>query len=159
MKILMVCLGNICRSPMAEGIMNTLIQQQKPDWEVRSAGTESYHIGAPPHKLAQKICQKNHIDISHQRARRLERADFLRFDKIYAMAGDVLSEIRYNAGSAFDETKAVLFLDELYPGENRSVPDPWYGEEADYESVFQLLETTCKAIMEKYGSQNNYASF
>lgn len=102
---------------------------------------------------------ENHIDISGQRARRLERADFLRLDKICAMAGNVLSGIKHIAGSSFNETQTGLFLNELYPAENRDVPDPWYGEEAGYESVFQLLETTCNAIVEKYGSQNHYASF
>lgn len=152
MTLLIVCLGNICRSSMAEGIMKSLIKQHNLDWQVHSAGTESYHIGEPPHQSAQKTCHNNGIDISTQRARRFERNDFDRFDKIYAMAGDVLSELTHLGGTAFDETKTTLFLDELYPGQKRSVPDPWYGTEADFKTVFEMIKATCVAIIAKYKS-------
>lgn len=146
----MVCLGNICRSPIAEGIMNHKISQHGLNWSVSSAGTESYHIGEPPHSFSQKVCHSFGIDISKQRARKFVREDFNNFDKIYAMAGDVLQEIKYQAGSSFDNTKASLFLNELHPGTNRSVPDPWYGPEAGYSEVYDLIERTCEAIINKY---------
>ncbi len=153
MRILMVCLGNICRSPIAEGLMKDIIKQNNLDWTVFSAGTENYHIGEPPHLFSQKICQKNGVDISRQRARLFDVADMEKYDKIYAMATDVLKAIRQKAGRQFDETKISLFLDELYPGQSRSVPDPWYGPEEGYEEVFDMIQKTCKAIIFKYGGK------
>jgi protein-tyrosine phosphatase len=150
MRILMVCLGNICRSPIAEGIMQSKINEYGLSWEVASAGTESYHIGEPPHTFSQKVCHKFGIDISKQRARKFVREDFDNFDKIYAMAEDVLQEMKYRAGSRFDSQKAGLLLNELYPGSNRSVPDPWYGPEEGYGEVYDMIERACDAIIKKY---------
>lgn len=146
----MVCLGNICRSPIAEGLMNSIIKQNNLNWKVDSAGTENYHIGQPPHLFSQKICQKNGIDISVQRARRFHIEDMDKYDKIYAMADDVMEIIKYQAGSRFNEGKVALFLNELYPGSNRSVPDPWYGPEEGYKEVFYMIKKTCEAIVYKY---------
>jgi protein-tyrosine phosphatase len=153
MRILMVCLGNICRSPIAEGIMQNLITMNHLNWSVLSAGTEDYHIGAPPHRSSQKICQKHGIDISKQKARKFVATDFEKFDKIYAMSGDVYEIMKDQAGSHFDETKVSLFLNELYPGENQSVPDPWYGDEDGYEIVYELINKTCEKIVAKYKSE------
>jgi len=153
MRILMVCLGNICRSPIAEGVMRHLIAENNLNWQVDSAGTESYHVGEPPHHYSQKMCQKNGIDISQQKARRFVAADLEEFDKIYAMSGDVYKNIRYMAGSRFDEARVALFLDELYPGENRSVPDPWYGEEDGYEIVYDMIRKACEKIILRYKSE------
>lgn len=150
MRILMVCLGNICRSPIAEGVMRRLISRNNLDWEVASAGTESYHIGEAPHRFSQKICQKNDIDISQQRARRFVVADLDHFDLIYVMAEDVLQEVKHIAGSAFDGRKVILFLEERFPGSGRSVPDPWYGPEEGYAEVFDMISSTCETILEKY---------
>lgn len=150
MRILMVCLGNICRSPIAEGILRAKISQNNLDWEVRSAGTESYHIGEAPHSFSQKVCHNSGIDISGQRARRFEYADFDAYDKIYAMAHDVLKEIKYMSGTHFKPEKVSLFLNELYPGANRSVPDPWYGPEDGFTEVYELIDKTCDAIIHKY---------
>ena len=94
MKILFVCLGNICRSPLAEGILRQKALAAGLDWEVDSAGTNGYHTGEAPHALSQKVARLNGIDISLQRARQFTPADFQRFDKIYAMAGDVVDDIR-----------------------------------------------------------------
>src|SRR5271154_6640405 len=104
MKILMVCLGNICRSPLAEGILRDKIEKAHLNWTVDSAGTNGYHVGEAPHPLSQKVARLNSIDISRQRARRFTAADFQRFDKIYAMAGDVIDEMRRIAGRQFDST-------------------------------------------------------
>ena len=146
----MVCLGNICRSPMAEGILQDLIIQHRLPWTVASAGTASYHTGSPPHKLAQKICQKHNIRIAHQRARSFIASDMLDFDKIYAMSADVLEEIKRLSGPSFNPDKSGLLLDECYPGANRSVPDPWYGTEKDYVTAFQLIEEACHALIRKH---------
>lgn len=149
MRILMVCLGNICRSPLAEGIL-----QQKADlaglsWSVDSAGTNGYHVGEPPHRLSQKVALVNGIDISGQKARRFQAADFDQFDLLYAMAPDVLDEMRRIAGKRYDARKAMLLLDVLYPGEEREVPDPWYGPEPGYHEVFSLIDKACTAIIQQ----------
>ena len=150
MKILMVCLGNICRSPLAEGIMENEIKKAGLDWEVDSAGTNGYHIGEAPHRLSQKVARQNGIDICHQRARQFVKEDFERYDKIYAMADDVLDEIKWIAKSTYNPSKVDLLLNELYPGENRSVPDPWYGPEPGYHDVYKLIDEACKKIIGKY---------
>src|SRR5258706_10480941 len=92
MKILMVCLGNICRSPLAEGILQDKARKAGLDWKVDSAGTNRYHIGDPPHPLSQKVAKLNGIDISKQRARTFIPEDFEKYDKIYALAHDVLQD-------------------------------------------------------------------
>jgi protein-tyrosine phosphatase len=151
MKILMVCLGNICRSPLAEGILKHKIEQKGLDWEVDSAGTESDHVGEPPHRLSQKIAFLHDIDISGQRARQFTRFDFDNFDRIYAMAPDVCREMRYIGGRDAPMSKVMLLLNELYPGKNLPVPDPWYGGEAEFRTAYQLIEAACDKIVEKYG--------
>ena len=127
MKILMVCLGNICRSPLAQGILKHKAKKAGLDWEVDSAGTNGYHIGEPPHQLSQKVAKLNGIDICNQRSRQLVKEDFDRYDKIYAMAEDVMDDMKAIAKEKYDPSKVDLFLNELYPGKNRIVPDPWYG--------------------------------
>ncbi|MEO7265947.1 MAG: low molecular weight protein-tyrosine-phosphatase [Ferruginibacter sp.] len=149
MKILMVCLGNICRSPLAEGVLQHKAKEAGLNWTIESAGTNSYHIGEAPHELSQKVAQLNGIDISCQVARRFTKKDFEVFDKIYAMAGDVMDDIKQISGNSFDECKVTLFLNELYPGKNMDMPDPWYGTEPGYHEVFSLVEKTCEAIIVK----------
>lgn len=153
MRVLMVCLGNICRSPIAEGVLKAMAAENQLQWHIASAGTEAYHIGEPPHQYSQKICQKNGVDISGQRARRFTPADFDRFDKIYLMAADVMTAVKHMSGAAFNSEKATLFLNELYPGGNRDVPDPWYGNEEGYTAVYDMIERTCAAIIRKYRNQ------
>lgn len=153
MKILMVCLGNICRSPLAEGILQHKANKAGLNWEVESAGTNSYHIGQPPHHLSQKVASLNGIDICKQRARRFVKEDFDRYDKIYAMAADVLDDIRRISGEKFMDEKADLFLNELHPGEGKSVPDPWYGTEPGYHEVYKLIDETCERIIQR--AKNN----
>ena len=151
MRILVVCLGNICRSPIAEGLLRYKAKGYGLNWEIASAGTESYHIGEPPHKYSQKVCLENGVDISMQRARKFTVADFELYDKIYAMADDVYKAIQQLCGSKTDYSKLELFLNELMPGSNASVPDPWYGEEKGYKPVFDLINKGCDAIVFKYG--------
>jgi len=151
MRILMVCLGNICRSPIAEGVLQHKIRQHGLNWTVDSAGTGSYHVGEAPHRFSQKICLSNGIDISHQRARRFKAVDLEKFDIIYVMAPDVHDDIKNMVGhTAPGMHKVVLFLNELAPGSNAAVPDPWYGPEEGYRHVFELISRTCDAIIEKY---------
>lgn len=154
MKILMVCLGNICRSPLAEGILRHKAKQAGLNWHIDSAGTERYHIGQAPHHLSQKVALLNGIDICNQKARQLTKEDFEKYDKIYAMAEDVLGEMKKIGKEKFIAEKTDLFLNELFPGQNHSVPDPWYGEEPGYHEVFNLISETCDAIVRKYGGDN-----
>ncbi|HEY4206716.1 MAG TPA: low molecular weight protein-tyrosine-phosphatase [Puia sp.] len=148
---LMVCLGNICRSPLAEGILQEKARAAGLDWMVDSAGTTSYHIGEAPHQLSQKVARVNGVDISQQRARPFNADDFQRFDKIYAMAGDVLDQIRRISGRQFDPAKVELLLNELNPGADEDVPDPWYGPEPGYHDVYKLIDAAADKIIEKYG--------
>jgi len=157
MKILMVCLGNICRSPLAEGILQHKAKQAGLNWTIDSAGTNGYHVGEPPHRLSQKVAKLNGIDICNQKARDFIPEDFERFDKIYAMAPDVVSDIRMIAGKKYDPSKIDLLMNELYPGRNLSVPDPWYGPEPGYHEVFELIDKACNRIIEKYPNQNSLA--
>ncbi|GAC1456054.1 MAG: low molecular weight protein-tyrosine-phosphatase [Chitinophagaceae bacterium] len=149
MKILMVCLGNICRSPLAEGILKHKAQEAGLNWIVESAGTNGYHTGEAPHKLSQKVARLNGIDICRQRARQFVKEDMDRYDKIYAMAVDVLEEIQHIAGKRYKPGKVDLLLNESYPGENRSVPDPWYGSEPGYHEVYKMIEAACDKIISR----------
>ena len=152
MRILIVCLGNICRSPLAEGVLKHKARQAGLNWTVESAGTNGLHNGEAPHRLSQKVARMNGIDICEQKSRQFVKADFDRFDKIYAMADDVLDEIRWIAKEKYDPEKVDLFLNELYPGKNKSVPDPWYGAEQGYHEVYKLIEATCEEIIGKYAN-------
>jgi len=150
MKILMVCLGNICRSPLAEGILQRKIEAAGLNWFVDSAGTNGYHVGEAPHHLSQKVALANGINISRQVSRKFLKEDFDRFDKIYAMAGDVITEMEMIARHTFDASKVDLLLNEVYPGQNRDVPDPWYGAEPGYHKVFEMIDKACDALIKKY---------
>ncbi len=150
MKILMVCLGNICRSPLAEGILQDKAFKAGLTWSVESAGTNRYHTNDSPHPLSQKVARQNGIDISRQCARSFVAGDFEVYDKIYALAGDVLDEMKRIAGKKFDETKADLLMNELYPGENIDVPDPYYGPESGYHEVYKMIDKACNVIIRKY---------
>ena len=146
----MVCLGNICRSPLAEGILQEKAFKAGLTWSIESAGTNSYCKGDAPHPLSQKVARQNGIDISNQRARRFRAEDIDGYDKIYALAEDVLADIKRIAGNKFNSNKVDLLMNELYPGKNMEVPDPWYGPEPGYHEVYNLIDKVCNAIIEKY---------
>jgi protein-tyrosine phosphatase len=151
MRTLMVCLGNICRSPLAEGILQQKAAAAGLDWEIDSAGTNGYHVGEAPHHLSRKVASSHGLDISRQRARQFTAADFQRFDKIYAMAGDVIDEIRRIAGRQFDPSKIDLLMNEVHPGQNADVPDPYYGPESGYHEVYNMIDTAADRIIARYG--------
>ena len=153
MKILVVCLGNICRSPLGEAILQQKAAEAGLDWIVESAGTNHYHIGEPPHPLSQKVAALNGLDISRQRARRFTTDDFQKYDMVFAMAKDVRDDIINMAGNKTDHTKLELFLEKLYPGKQKDVPDPWYGPEPGYHEVYKLIEEASDAIISSYLSQ------
>ena len=152
MKFLMVCLGNICRSPLAEGILQDKANKLGLNWEVDSAGTGNYHIGEPPHVLSQKVASINGIDISLQQARQFSASDIEKFDKIYVMDSDNYNDVRRMSSVYWDEQKVDLLLNEVYPGQNRPVPDPWSYPEKAYHEVFDLVDKACEQIILKYAS-------
>ena len=149
MKILMVCLGNICRSPLAEGILKKKALNAGLDWEIKSAGTNGCHIGTPPHRLSQKVASLNGIEICHQRSRMFTAEDFKYYDKIYAMANDVIDEMKWIAGIQFDRRKVDLLMNEIYPGRDLDIPDPWYCAESGYHEVYKMIEEACDRIIAK----------
>lgn len=146
----MVCLGNICRSPMAEGILQDKAWKAGLNWSVESAGTNGYHTGEPPHYLSIKVAAANGIDISKQRSRRFTAEDFENYDRIYAMAEDVLDDMKRIGKNKFNSKIVDLFLNEQYPGENRDVPDPWSGPETGYQETFRIIATNCDYIIRKF---------
>jgi len=155
MHIIMVCLGNICRSPLAEGILQHQADEAGLDLQVDSAGTAGYHIGEPPHHLSWKVARMNGIDISGQKGRQFIKEDMDRFDHIYVMDSENYNEVRRIAGNKWAADKVDLLLNELYPGENRSVPDPWYGTEDGFHEVFDMINKACARIIEKYATSKN----
>lgn len=147
MKILMVCLGNICRSPLAQGIMEQKIKKYElNNTFVDSAGTADYHIGEKPDPRAVNIAQKYGIDITKQRGRKFTSSDFKKFDKIYVMDNSNLSDVSALAENDNDLAKVDLLLNSIFPDENRAVPDPYYGGKSGFENVYQLLDAACEQI-------------
>jgi len=148
MKILMVCLGNICRSPLAEGILQHKANEAGLKWTIESAGTGSWHCGEPPHPLSQKIARLKGIDISNQRCRQFVKKDMQLYDKIYVMDENNFDDVKTMSEELWNENKVDFLLNALYPGRKMNVPDPWYGKEKNYHEVFELLERACDAIIE-----------
>ena len=144
----MVCLGNICRSPLAEGILKSKVEKEGLDWEVESAGTNGLHNGERPHKFSQKVARHNGLDISCQTSRLFKKEDFRYFDKIYAMAKDVVEEMRGIAQEKFDASKVELLMNVMHPGQEEDVPDPWYGGEEGYHRVYGLIDQACDRIVQ-----------
>ncbi len=149
----MVCLGNICRSPLAEGILQAKADAAKLSWIVDSAGTGNYHIGEKPHQLSQKVALMNGIDISTQRCRQFVKEDMGRFDIIYVMDKENYAEVKRISGLDWDSSKVRLILSEVYPDTEKEVPDPWYGTEKDFHLVFDMLDKTADIIIDRYGKQ------
>lgn len=151
MKILMVCLGNICRSPMAEGVMRyTLLQKGINGVEVDSCGTSAYHSGEAPDVRAQKECKHRGVDISYQRSRTFSIADFKKFDKIYTMDVSNFEHIMTLAQNAQEKGKVKMIMNEAYPSEDIDVPDPYYGGEKGFQNVFDMLVIATEAIAAKH---------
>jgi protein-tyrosine phosphatase len=149
MKLLFVCLGNICRSPLAEGIMKHKIAEQGLDWEVDSAGTGGWHAGDLPDSRSIQVAQKHGVDLTYQRARKLRSIDYEAFDRIYVMDSINYQDVKRLANE--DEYhKIELIMNEVEPHRNINVPDPYYGEGDGFEHVFQMLDRACDAIIKKY---------
>ena len=150
----MVCLGNICRSPIAEGVLKEKAKKAGLDWELASAGTHNgYHVGEAPHPLSQKVAKLHQVDISGQQARAFVAGDFDRYDKIYAMSADILTGMKSIAKTKYDASKVDLLMNELHPGKDMSIPDPWSGPEHEYHTVFEMIDQATDKIIQKYGSR------
>lgn len=146
-KILMVCLGNICRSPLAEGILKSKLP--KDQFVVDSAGTGDWHVGQLPDKRSIAIAKKYGIDITDQRAKHFTAKHFEKFDYIYAMDMSNYKNILQLAPNEEAKAKVKLILNELFPNENVEVPDPYYGGEEGFENVYQMLDKACDVIAKK----------
>ncbi|OAQ37953.1 protein tyrosine phosphatase [Pedobacter psychrophilus] len=147
MKILMVCLGNICRSPLAEGIMKHFIDKEGLGWQVDSAGTGAYHIGRHPDVRSIKIAQQNGIDISHQKARQFIKADFKTFDHIYVMDKHNYEDVINLATSDEEKQKVKLFItDEI-------VPDPYY-DDSLFKPTFNMIYAQCGKLLTSLKKEN-----
>lgn len=143
----MVCLGNICRSPLAEGILKSKVNAEAIF--VDSAGTGGWHVGELPDVRSMEVARKNQIDISDQRCRKFSVQDFIDFDLIYVMDSSNLSDVLNMAGSQYPTDKVKLILNEIHPGMDREVPDPYYGGSNGFDKVFEMLDAACEAIAKK----------
>ena len=146
MKILMVCLGNICRSPLAEGILTH--KTKSLNIEVDSAGTAGYHVGQLPDSRSIEIAKKYNIDLSKQRARQFSRADFDRFDVIYAMDVNNYTHLVSLASNDDERNSIKLILNEINLNLCESVPDPYYGGENGFQDVYNMLNEACDKIVQ-----------
>ena len=146
-KILMVCLGNICRSPLAEGILASKLPKDK--FQVDSAGTGSWHIGHKPDERSIAIAKKNKLDISEQKGRQFTTSDFETFDYIYVMDNSNYWDVVQLVENRTQTEKVQLILNELFPNENVDVPDPYFGLPNGFESVYKMLDEACDVLAKK----------
>jgi len=146
-KILMVCLGNICRSPLAEGILRSKVEGKSV--LVDSAGTGNYHVGDPPDRRSIEIAKKYGLDISNLRGRQFTATDFDTFDLIYIMDESNYTNVLRLARTEEDKAKVRFILDEVYPGQKFNVPDPYHSEMHAFESLFRMLDEACNLIASK----------
>jgi len=146
-KILMVCLGNICRSPLAEGILKSKLSSDT--FEVDSAGTAGFHIDNSPDPRSIAVAKKNGLDISSQKCRKFELKDFDAFNHIFAMDKSNLNHLYKLARNLEDVSKISLVTDLLHPGKNIEIPDPYYGDDCEFENVFTMLDQACNCIAEE----------
>lgn len=147
-KVLMVCLGNICRSPIAEGIMKDLVTKNKLDWVVDSAGTSSYHSGEPPHRDSVQICMEHGIDIRKQRSRVFETNDFTDYDAILVMDFSTETNVKKKTDQASELAKVKMLLSFSPDTEVDEVPDPYYVGGFDY--VYDLIHAACLGYIDQH---------
>jgi protein-tyrosine phosphatase len=145
-KILMICLGNICRSPLAEGILRSKISKKNT---VDSAGTGGWHAGELPDKRSVAIAKSKGLDITNQRARQFKISDFDTFDCIYVMDKSNYKDVIALAPNETAKSKVKMILNELYPEKNTDVPDPYYGDQDGFENVYNMLDQACDVIASK----------
>lgn len=149
----MVCLGNICRSPLAEGILASKLPKNK--FKIDSAGTGPWHIGNSPDERSIAVAKKNKIDISKQKGRQFNIADFDYFDYIFVMDNTNYKDVINLAKSTSEKEKVTLILNELFPNENVDVPDPYFGLQDGFENVYKMLDEACDLIAEKLNKKHS----
>jgi protein-tyrosine phosphatase len=159
MKILFVCLGNICRSPLAKAIMADKIKKLKLDAEVDSAGFETFHRGDPADPRSVAVAATHGIDLSDHVARMFSVRDFDRFDLIYVMDRTNYNDVMGLTRDTQDENKVDFILNLLTPVENRQVPDPWYGGKEGFEKVYHMLDQACDELLKQIAPDNLYYKF
>lgn len=147
MKILFVCLGNICRSPLADGLMRKKVAEKELDWTVDSCGTAAYHIGNLPDSRTRANAAEHGVDLNMLRARQFEVEDFDNFDHIYVMDQSNYNNVKAVARNPQDMDKVQLCLSVLENSDYTEVPDPYYGGEQGFETVFQLLDKATDEIL------------
>jgi protein-tyrosine phosphatase len=145
MKILMVCLGNICRSPLAHGIMEDLVKQKGLNWEIDSAGTGGWHVGQPPDNRSIRIAKKYGLDISMQSCRKFDVLDFEKFDQILVMDYNNMKDVRALARNEEEQNKISLFLKDAI------VPDPYHDDDL-FDPVYQMIDKRCREFLVKFAS-------
>lgn len=151
MKILMVCLGNICRSPIAEGILRQKLKKEgRTDVITDSAGTSAFHVGEAPDRRMRATAKDNGVDIDDLRARQFTVADFDQFDLIYAMDHSNYQNILSLARTTQDREKVKMILNETEQVSESEVPDPYYGGDEGFQQVFDMLDIATEAILSKY---------
>jgi protein-tyrosine phosphatase len=143
-KVLMVCLGNICRSPLAEGILKSKLPEST--FLIDSAGTANYHVGNPPDRRSIAVGKKYGIDISNLKGRQFGVNDFDTFDLIYVMDESNYRNVISMARTEQDKSKVKFILNEIYPNQNYDVPDPYYGGDHGFENVYKMLDEACTII-------------
>lgn len=143
----MVCLGNICRSPLAEGILRSKVDPDKV--HIDSAGTGSWHIGNPPDPRSIAVAKKYNLDITNQCGRQFEPTDFDQYDYIYVMDNFNYKDVMAQAKTEQDKRKVKMILEEVFPGEKVDVPDPYQGGEQGFENVYKMLDEACEIIASK----------
>ena len=146
-KILMVCLGNICRSPLAEGILASKLPNDK--FLVDSAGTGSWHIGRTPDNRSIATAKKNGLDICNQKGRQFQKSDFDAFDYIFVMDNSNYNDVIHLAQNQAQKEKIQLILDAIFPNENVDVPDPYYGVANGFDMVYEMLDEACEVIAQR----------
>ncbi len=143
----MVCLGNICRSPLAEGILSSKLPKNK--FIVQSAGTADWHVGKSPDKRSVEVAKKNGLDISNQKAAHFKPTDFENYDYIFVMDNSNYIDVINQTNNENHKYKVNLILNELYPTENMDIPDPYYGLQNGFEAVYKLLDDSCTVLASK----------
>ena len=146
-KILMVCLGNICRSPLAHGILESKLPSDQ--FFIDSAGTANYHVGDAPDRRSIKVAKSHGIDISHQRGQQFKVSFFDVYDHIYVMDEYNYEDVISLARNKNDIAKVKLIMEEDKTNKVKYVPDPYYGDESGFEYVYNLLDEVCESIANK----------